>query len=129
MNEQTEIIDLSYLRQHTKSNPALMSEMIGIYLEQTPLLINAMKEGLTNMDWHLLHAAAHKLKPSFRIIGMPSNNETITKNIQELAATGQSPGIIADLIGTLEKACTTGYIELNKELNTLRELQSVKTGG
>jgi len=127
MKEQEKHIDLSYLRQHTNSNPLLMSEMIDIYLEQTPLLINAMKKGLAQMDWHLLHAAAHKLKPSFRIMGMQNDNEAIANKIQELAAAQQSSDIIAELVVSLEKICSSGFIELGQELNTLKKLQTGKT--
>ena len=39
---------LDYLIRRTKSNPALMMQMISLYLEQTPPLVAAMKLGLMN---------------------------------------------------------------------------------
>ncbi|MFZ1677569.1 MAG: PAS domain S-box protein, partial [Saprospiraceae bacterium] len=65
-------IDLDYLLHRTKSNPALMMEMIALYLEQTPPLVSAMKQGLLNKDWNSLYSAVHKMIPSFSIMGISS---------------------------------------------------------
>ena len=46
-NIKIKCTDLDYLIHRTKSNPALMMEMISLYLEQTPPLINAMKQSFT----------------------------------------------------------------------------------
>ena len=56
---------MDFLRQRTKSNNALMSEMISLYLAQTPPLIKTMKQCLSTKDWNLLSATIHKLIPSF----------------------------------------------------------------
>ena len=69
-NKKLKCIDLTYLIHRTKSNPKLMMEMISLYLEQTPPLINAMKQGLQDKDWNSLYAAVHKMIPSFSIMGI-----------------------------------------------------------
>ena len=63
-------IDLDYLIHRTKSNPKLLLEMISLYLEQTPPLIVAMKDGLRDKDWQSLYSAVHKIIPSFAIMGI-----------------------------------------------------------
>jgi CheY-like chemotaxis protein len=78
-------IDLTYLNRLTKSNPALMMEMISTYLDQTPVLIRSIKKGLQEHDWDMLYASAHKLLPSFSIVGMSYHFENLTKQIQEFA--------------------------------------------
>ena len=77
--------NLTYLYQHTKSNSALISEMISIYLDQTPPLVHAMKESLVNKDWQALYAAAHKMIPSFSIMGIDARYESMAKEIQDFA--------------------------------------------
>jgi HPt (histidine-containing phosphotransfer) domain-containing protein len=62
-----------------------MMEMILLYLEQTPPLINAMKQSLQDEDWNLLQSAVHKMIPSFSIMGISSNYENMAKKIQEYA--------------------------------------------
>src|SRR5665648_566750 len=56
-SKKSKCIDLDYLERRTKSNPKLMMQMISLYLEQTPPLIQAMKQGLKNKDWNSLYAA------------------------------------------------------------------------
>src|SRR5699024_2487390 len=61
-------INLNYLKQRTKSNPLLMMEMISLYLEQTPSLVNSMKQSMKNENWAGLYASVHKMIPSFSIM-------------------------------------------------------------
>lgn len=47
---RSKCVDLTYLNKRTKANPALMMEMITLYLEQTPPLIMTMKKSLHDKD-------------------------------------------------------------------------------
>jgi PAS domain S-box-containing protein len=76
--------DLSYLTGITKNDPKLMMEMIAIYLEQTPVLINNMKQSLHDKDWDSLHAAAHKMVPSFAIMGISPEFEIVAKKYRHM---------------------------------------------
>ncbi|MDX2068071.1 MAG: PAS domain S-box protein [Haliscomenobacter sp.] len=44
--------------------------MIGIFNRQTPLQIEEMKSALAEKDWKLMKALAHKMKPSFQMVGL-----------------------------------------------------------
>ena len=88
--------DLDYLNRRTKSNPVLMMEMISLYLEQTPLLINTMKQSLQDKDWNTLHAAVHKMIPSFSIMGISVDFENMAKKVQEYASNQQQSDGIPD---------------------------------
>jgi hypothetical protein len=54
-------------------------EMISIYLEQTPHLLNTIKQSLKEENWTLLGAAVHKMLPSF-IMGIHPDHENVAKN-------------------------------------------------
>ncbi|MGZ5191560.1 MAG: ATP-binding protein, partial [Flavisolibacter sp.] len=82
-------IDLSYLNHRTKSDPALMMEMISLYLEQTPPLINSMKKSFETRNWKTLQSATHKMIPSFSIMGISSDFENMAKKIQDFAKAQQ----------------------------------------
>jgi PAS domain S-box-containing protein len=71
--------DLDYLNRRTKSNPTLMMEMISLYLEQTPTLVNSMKQSWQVKDWKSLYSSVHKLIPSFSIMGINANFESMAK--------------------------------------------------
>jgi len=116
--------DLDYLMHRTKSNPALMMEMISLYLEQTPLLIATMKQSMSDEDWDALYAAVHKMIPSFSIVGISADFEVMAKKIQEYASTQRQSGDIQDLIIQLENVCTQACAELQEELNTIKKRNS-----
>jgi PAS domain S-box-containing protein len=117
-------IDLEFMTRRTKSNPALMMEMISLYLEQTPPLISAMKKNLQDKDWNSLHATVHKIIPSFSIVGISSNFEDMAKKIQEYASTRQQTDGINDLVTQLENVCLQACKELEEEFNTIKNNKS-----
>ena len=112
--------NLDYLNKHTKSDPALMTEMILLYLEQTPPLINVMKQSLLSGDWNLLRTAAHKIIPSFSIVGISTEFEEMAKRIQKYTDNQQDTDEIQDLVMQLECVCNKAYIELEEELNLIK---------
>jgi CheY-like chemotaxis protein len=118
--EKIKYVDLQYLNKLTKSNPKLMTDMIQVYLKQTPPLIETMKQSLANEDWISLKSAAHKLIPSFTIMGISSDFEKMAHKIQEYASNIESMGNINELILQLEVVCNSAYIELENELNTIK---------
>lgn len=113
-------INLSFLNQHTKSDPKLMMEMISLYLEQTPPLVDAMKKSMQEQDWITLQSAVHKMIPSFSIMGISADFETMAKKIQSYANTKQETEGIPDLILQLENVCVQACRELEEELNMIK---------
>ena len=113
-------IDLAYLTHRTKSDPALMMEMISLYLVQTPPLINAMKKGLKEEDWKTLYNAVHKMIPSFSIMGISVDFENMAKKVQEYASTQQQTESIPNLVLQLENVCTQACEELKEEFNIIK---------
>ena len=113
--------DLDYLIHRTKSNPKLMMEMISLYLEQTPLLISAMRRSLQDKDWHSLHAAVHKMIPSFSIMGISPDFENMAKKIQEFATTQQQSEEIHDMVFQVGNVCTQACKELEVEFNRIKK--------
>jgi CheY-like chemotaxis protein len=113
-------IDLDYLTRRTKSNPALMMEMISLYLEQTPPLIHAMKKSFHEKDWSTLQAAVHKMIPSFLIMGISTDFETMAKKVQEYANAQDETLSISALVLQLEKVCTQACKELEIEFNKIK---------
>ncbi len=119
-------IDLDYLIHRTKSDPTLMMEMISLYLEQTPPLVNTMKQSLRDKDWSLLHAAVHKMIPSFSIMGISSNFENMAKQIKEYASTQHQSVGIQELVLQIENVCAQACKELEAELNLIKNTKNEK---
>jgi PAS domain S-box-containing protein len=117
-------IDLQYLTLRTKADPKLMMEMISLYLEQTPPLINSMKESLFSRDWTSLYAAVHKMIPSFTIMGIHPEFEGIAKKIQEYARTQEQAELIDEMVAKLENVCLQACLELQDEFNTIKNAKA-----
>ncbi len=123
LNKTLKCTDLHYLLHRTKSNPALMMEMISLYLEQTPTLVNAMKQSLQDKDWNSLYAAVHKMIPSFSIVGINSDFENMAKKVQEYASTQQQTDGITDMVLQLENVCMQACRELKIEFNKFKNMK------
>jgi CheY-like chemotaxis protein len=114
-------IDLAYLDSRTKSNPKLMMEMIAAYLQQTPPLVTAMEESVLNKDWALLRASAHKMVPSFSIMGINPEYEEMAKKIQSyMGDLENQKQEIDDLVGKLSTVCNQACEELEIEFNNIK---------
>ncbi|HTL81284.1 MAG TPA: ATP-binding protein, partial [Bacteroidia bacterium] len=116
-------IDLSYLERLTKSDATAMMEMIRLYLQQTPGLIEKMKQSLKDGDLKGLNASVHKMMPSFAIVGISSDFETIAKRVLEYSKSGKSAFGIPSLIFQLENICAKACEELESELISLKKSQ------
>lgn len=98
-----------------------MMEMIALYLAQTPSLMNTIKQSLAEKNWTLLGAAAHKMIPSFAIMGMSPDFENMAKKIQDFALAQEKTEGIAELVLELEKICIQACTELQEEFNTIKK--------
>ncbi|WP_264521845.1 ATP-binding protein [Flavobacterium sp. N1994] len=114
-------VDLSYLSLITKANPELMTEMIEVYLKQTPSLLTSMKQSYKDKDWILLKATAHKIMPSFAIMGMNPQYENLAKKIHDYAEKLELSSELNSLLTELEKGCLQSFLELENELINLKK--------
>ena len=112
-------VNLDYLKKITKSNPKLMSDMIRVYLKQTPIIIETIIKSLREKDWQTLKSAIHKLLPSFSIMGMDEEVELMAKRVQENAHTLEITDEVHHLTLELIKICHQSFAELEIELNNL----------
>lgn len=120
-DKKTRCTDLAYLTGITKYDHKLMMEMIALYLEQTPPLISLLKKSLQDKDWESLHAAAHKMIPSFSIMGMHKDFEAKTKRVQEYTGAKGEAKEIQELVLQLENICACACKELEEEYNILKD--------
>jgi PAS domain S-box-containing protein len=113
-------INLNYLMTRTKSNPLLMSEMISLYLEQTPPLIFSMKESFVAKDWKTLQMVVHKMIPSFSIMGIDNQIEEMAKSIKNFAEEQFLMNDIENMVYQIESVCLQAFDELNEELKLIQ---------
>ncbi len=112
--------DLAYLISITRYNRKLIMEMIALYLKQTPPLISALKISMQQKNLEQLHAAAHKLIPSFAIMGIGKEYEMIAKKVQEYQGSLHQATTIEGLVMQLVNICTQACAELEEEYTILK---------
>ena len=59
-------VDLAHLRRYTLGDRGLELEILGLFVDQLPITITALREAPTEKDWGM---AAHTLKGSARAVG------------------------------------------------------------
>jgi CheY-like chemotaxis protein len=77
-------VNFDYLKRITKNN-ARMMEMIGLYLDEIPQLVQTIQQAITGKDWETLKLATHSLIPTFATMGINPEFEVMAKTIQALA--------------------------------------------
>ncbi len=117
---RTKCIDLTYLLQKTKANPVVMIEMISLFLQQTPLLVQLMQSSLKSNDWEGLQSSAHKIIPSFLIMGIDSDFEKKAIRVKNYANEMQHNANIKELVLEIELVCLQACVELEEELRKLK---------
>jgi HPt (histidine-containing phosphotransfer) domain-containing protein len=122
--------NLTYLKDLTKDNPEMITEMINVYLEESPRLVNTMEEGARKKDWKAMRAAAHSLLPSFYTMGMKEELGTMTEAIQEFALQyeGSKDPLpkeklieINELVAKVSAGCRKAFEELRDQLAILEK--------
>lgn len=109
--------DLTYLKKLSKGDDDFVKQMISIFINQTPTAIQKMEADLSNRDWASLRAVAHKMKPSFSFVGVTSLQEKI-ETIEDNAAQGTNPNLIADLIAQVKEVSLKAVAELQTATET-----------
>lgn len=94
-------------------DPGLLLEIIGMFLDDAPLRIREIEQGLASGDIKLLERAAHSLKSASANVGA-MHLSSVCKRIEEIARHSKSDGI-AELIPESNMA-------LNDAANALRSL-------
>jgi U3 small nucleolar ribonucleoprotein component len=79
-----------------------------------------LKQSLEDKNWSLLGAAAHKMIPSFSIMGISPNFENMAKKIQEISVKEEYTDELNDLVTQLEAICDQACKELEEELDIIK---------
>ena len=79
-----------------------------------------MKQALIDNDWIGLQSAAHKIVPSFSIMGMSVDFENMARKVQEFAINQQHSNETHDLVMELDAICSKACAELQDEFNIIK---------
>ncbi len=112
------LIDLDYLEQLSEGDDDFTISMLSYFLENTPGVINDLKQFHKDKDWKSLRNVAHKFKPQLTFMGIKSvfnEVETIEQNAANVVKTDDIPV----LIKTVEEVCNKAMEEIRTELEKI----------
>ncbi len=80
-----------------------------------------MKQSLSDQDWASLYTSAHKIIPSFSIMGINKENEDLARKIQEYSTSKQNLDVIPELVLKLDAVCSKACEELKEEYDYIQK--------
>ncbi len=118
-------INLSYLAQFANGNAEFMTDILKMFIDQTPGQVQEMTRAVSFSNWAETRTIAHKIKPSLALVGI-SKIEEINSKIEQYALhrknTEQLPSLVQQMVTLVEKAVD----QLQNELKTLKEKSAVR---
>jgi len=123
IQKQTEkCTNLDFLKQLTKGNPKMIMEMVKVYLEETPKLMDKIRQSIDSGDWDSMGRAAHSLIPSFSTMGMDKEYAVMAKKIQIYAEKKGNLDLIKEMFLKMDSVFTQACRELEQDLVSLEKL-------
>ncbi len=119
--EEKKHCNLDYLKSHSPNNPKFVVEIIKMFLEQTPVFINAVNRCLSAEDWDGLYGNVHKIRPSIDLIGMDEKFSISAKQIESYCKERKNLESVPAMVLQLEKELEQAYAELKAELQSIEE--------
>jgi hypothetical protein len=124
-------VNFDYLRRITKSD-SRMAEMIYLYLQEIPQLVQTMKKAIEQNEWGALKSATHSIIPTFATMGINPKFEEKAKALQALAIsliarevnakdTAETMTEVQDLFSKIEAVCELAARELEEKLQRLSQ--------
>jgi len=77
------LVNLSYLERMIGNSEELKQQLMGIFLNQTPIMLEEIQNALNRHDWETLSSRVHKLKTSINYMGI-SSLKPIVKRLENL---------------------------------------------
>ncbi len=110
-------IDLTYLKELSNGSNEFISQMITVFMAQTPEAISNMEKYFNAKEWKMLHGVAHKMKPSFSFMGI-KELESVIHLIEEYSFNETHIDELPDLILKIKNVCKVALEELEVEKKT-----------
>lgn len=116
--DNNQYTDLTFLRSISKGNNEFMVKIINSFINQTSEELKKLETTLSQQDWTGVHAAAHKIKPSFHFVGLTVLKEPIA-TIEKYAKERVNLEAVPPLVDQILNVCNKAIAELKEELNKI----------
>jgi len=111
-------IDLAYLEKTVEGNIKFMTDVINLFLQQMPDMLDEMNQNCEQKEWDKLRATAHKVRPSIELMGIHSTKEILLE-IEKLAIEKKSLDLLSGMVKQVNTTCYAAMEELKMELKKI----------
>lgn len=118
MDNNSQIIDLSYLNEISNGSNELIRDLIELFFTQIPEYQKAINELYDQKDWYNLGRLAHKAKSAILMVGMNDLANEL-KKLEENAKEGKNIHEYQEIIIKFVKESNTALEELKELKNNL----------
>ncbi len=113
------ITNLAYLRNLSEGSNSFIREILEMIITEIPKSAEELQDSFNKMDWEKVKFLAHKMKPSFGLIGVKSA-ETLMQRIEKNAAESPDPLLLKEMIDQTGATVHACILELQRELLNLK---------
>ncbi len=110
----TKLTNLSFLREMSDDD-AFIKEFVTLFLQNIPVSVTDLEEGLRDKDYEKIRMAAHKMKPSLNYVGLKNTYEVVAK-IEKFAKEKSNLEDLPAMIKQVSDECNIACIELESDL-------------
>jgi len=107
-------LDLSFLYEIADGSDEFIVESIGMFLDQTPQLLDTISSAISAQDWVTASSASHKLKPNLGFFGMPLSQANIQEVELACKAGAPNPDDVRAKFEQVKSVVTANLAELEK---------------
>ncbi|HEY1055771.1 MAG TPA: ATP-binding protein [Emticicia sp.] len=117
----TSVIDLTDIKRISGGDPAFVSEVLELFIRDTPVKLQKIKESLEKQDYAAIKFSAHTMKSSANLLKIKNGLFTLLDKIEEL---GRNKSNISEIKMHFEKAnsiCELALAEAQQKINYFKK--------
>lgn len=110
------VLDLTYLRSLSRGNSAFEHQMLTIFMEDVPPQMQELRKALASANAREASDLSHKMKSSFRMLGM-NKGADLLQQIEEETRAGQIPATVAEQTEAISDILQQSLAEIRAQLS------------
>lgn len=116
--EVKKFCDLSFLKKTFDDDTKIIQGVLQIFIDETPKDYQKLKQAIEEKDWDVTHEIAHKLKSSFKTIGL-QNETDILQKIEYSSKEKLEFSLLKEYFQVLNQSYTKIIKEINQYIQDL----------
>jgi PAS domain S-box-containing protein len=111
-----ELLDLSWIIKLSGGDPGFVSEVLEIFIHDTPPELQNIREGIRKMDFARIRTSLHTMRSSIRLLGLNDKLEPVLDKMENMAQNEEMPAV-KKLYSTLNTTVNKAIEEARRRNN------------